>query len=96
MDHEILSPFIKCVLLLSLAHVFRAVTIQIIVYCVVTLRRLARGYLCFRSSYFSEMLVFISNTTLCHTTEDHSGHIIVILLYYFCKLWGSDAGVVEC
>ena len=66
---------------------------QIIVCFGVTVHRYVRGYLCFRSSYFSEMLVFTSKTTLCHTAEDPSGHIIVIFLYYFCKLWASDAGI---
>jgi len=69
---------------------------QIIVCFGVTVRRFVRGYLCLRSSYFSEMLFFTSKATLCHTAEDHSGHIIDIFLYYFCKLWGSDAGVFEC
>jgi hypothetical protein len=82
MDQEILSVFIKCTLFLSLAQVFRVVTIQIIVCCVVIVHRLVRLYLCFRSSNFSEILVFTSRTTRCHTTEDNSGHIIVILLLF--------------
>ena len=84
MDQEVLCLFIMCfVVICSVTQVPTVVSMQIIVCFVVTVRRFVRGYLCFRSSYFSEMFVFTFKTTLCHTTEDRSGRIIVIFLYYF-------------